>query len=305
MQQPVHTLEHFYQENFPEDNTKRLLLQPHLGHFNVFARGFLCRQVMQVCRRDYFKISLVIGTGRVHYPGKTLEISNPSLVFYNPALPYTWETVSEEQGGFFCLFDSQFISPSMADPIVKQSPLFNASLHPVFNLTAEQASGLLFIFSKMTQEADSDYIGKYDVLRNYLHLIFHEAHKMQPANSATEKYLNANVRISSLFVELLERQFPVDSTEHSLMLKTPADFASRLSVHVNHLNRAVREVTGKSTTELIAARVAGEARNLLRFTDNSVADIAYSLGFEHASNFNTFFKKHTGLTPRSARVQLV
>lgn len=302
--QTVYTLENFYQENFPEDNRKRFTLQPHLGHFNVFQRGLWCRQFTQVGRRDYFKISLVIGTGRIHYPGKTVEISNPSLVFYNPALSYNWETVSEEQGGYFCLFNSQFIAPSMTDPIVKGSPLFNASLHPVFPLTDEQASCLLFIFSKMTEEADGDYIGKYDLLRHYLHLVFHEAHKMQPANSTSEKYLNANVRISSLFIELLERQFPVDSTEHTLGLKTPADFASRLSVHVNHLNRAVREVTGKSTSEIISARIAGEARNLLRFTDNNIADIAYSLGFEHASNFNTFFKKHTGLTPRNARAEI-
>jgi AraC-like DNA-binding protein len=125
---------------------------------------------------------------------------------------------------------------------------------------------------------------------------------MQPANSITQKYLNASVRISSLFIEMLERQFPVDSTEHALSLKSPADFACKLSVHVNHLNRAVKDATGKSTTEIISSRVANEARSLLKFTDNSVSDIAYSLGFEHPSNFNTFFKKHTGLTPKTARM---
>ena len=71
-------------------------------------------------------------------------------------------------------------------------------------------------------------------------------------------------RISETFIsneiELLERQFPVDSTEQSLKLKTPHDFADRLSVHVNHLNRAVKDVTGKSTSEIISARIANEAK---------------------------------------------
>jgi AraC-like DNA-binding protein len=93
----------------------------------------------------------------------------------------------------------------------------------------------------------------------------------------------------------------VDSTEQALKLKSPHDFADRLSVHVNHLNRSVKEVTGKSTTEIISARIANEAQALLQHTDNTVAEIAYSLGFEHPSNFNSFFKKQTRQTPRMLR----
>ena len=299
--QPVHTLEKFYLENFPADKVDRFMLYPHLGHFNVFPRGVFCRQLTQFCRRDYFKISLAIGSGRIHYPDKTVEVQGAALIFFNPALPYVWEAVSEEQKGFFCVFNSQFIAPSMADPIVKQSPIFNPALNPVFHLGKDQAESLLFIYSKMMAEADSDYIGKYDLLRNYLHLIFHEAHKMQPANSITEKYLNANVRISSLFVELLERQFPVDSTEHALMLKTPADFASRLSVHVNHLNRALKATTGKTTSHHIAERITNEAKALLKHSNWNISEISYCLGFEEASHFNNFFKKQTETTPTAFR----
>ena len=297
------TLEQFYKENFPEDKARRFLLLPHLGHFNIFPRGMFCKQLTHFCRRDYFKISLIKGTGRIHYPDKTVEVEGKALLFSNPALPYIWEAISEEQSGYFCLFNNQFINPSMPDKIVKQSPLFNADLNPVFNLDDQQAEEFGFIFRKMMSEVDSDYTEKYDLLRQYLHLIFHEANKMQPANSITKKYLTASVRISSLFVEMLERQFPVDATEHALALKSPVDFALKLSVHVNHLNRAVKDVTGKSTTELISSRVASEAKSLLKYTDNSVSDIAYSLGFEHPSNFNTFFKKHTGLTPKTVRME--
>ena len=156
----------------------------------------------------------------------------------------------------------------------------------------------------MTEEVETSYAQKYEVLSHYLHLLFHEAHKMQPLNTSAEKYPNASSRISSMFIELLERQFPVDSTEQSLKFKSPHDFAEKLSMHVNHLNRAVKEVTGKSTTEIISARVANEAKALLIHTGNSVAEIAYSLGFEHPSNFNIFFKKQTGQTPKATRTKL-
>jgi AraC family transcriptional regulator, transcriptional activator of pobA len=115
------------------------------------------------------------------------------------------------------------------------------------------------------------------------------------------RHNNAADRITRLFLELLERQFPIDSPERVLRLKKPGDYAYSLSIHVNHLNHAVREVTGKPTSFHIAERVANEAKALLKNTDWSVADIAYSLGFEYPSYFNNFFRKNTGATPLSLR----
>jgi AraC-like DNA-binding protein len=86
-----------------------------------------------------------------------------------------------------------------------------------------------------------------------------------------------------------------------LKLKTAQDYANHLSIHVNSLNRAVKEITGKSTTTLIAERITAEATTLLRYTDWSVADIAYALGFEYPNYFSNFFKKATSHTPKFYR----
>ncbi len=72
-------------------------------------------------------------------------------------------------------------------------------------------------------------------------------------------------------------------------------------MHVNHLNRSVKEVTGKSTTAHIAERITTEARALLQHTDWNVADIGYALGFEYPTYFNNYFKRMTGTTPRAVR----
>jgi AraC family transcriptional activator of pobA len=73
---------------------------------------------------------------------------------------------------------------------------------------------------------------------------------------------NAASRISSLFIELLERQFPVESDAHVIQLKTPVDFAKALGIHINHLNKVLKETTGRRTTEIINGRIAEEARIL-------------------------------------------
>lgn len=295
------TLQQFYKDYLPEGAAKQCRLLPQMGHFNVFQRGAMCKRLTQIHRGDFYKIALVIGTGILHLEDRRIDITGRALVFYNPYTPHLWESVSEKQDGYFCLFNSHFIKPTLGDNNFRNSPLFNTNLSPVYHLSKEQAADLLFIFRKMMKEVESGYEQKYELLHHYLHLIIHEAHKMQPANAAAEKHGNASTRLSSQFIEMLERQFPVDSTEQSLKLKTPHDFAQKLSVHVNHLNRAVKEITGKSTSEIISARIANEAKALLRHTDNTVAEIAYSLGFEHPSNFNIFFKKHTSETPKMVR----
>ena len=148
---------------------------------------------------------------------------------------------------------------------------------------------------------ESGYIHKYDLLRNYLHIIMHEALKIEPAANF-EKHVNAASRITSLFLELLERQFPIDSPQHYLKLKTANDYAQCLSVHTNHLNRSVKEITGKTTTEHIAERVLKESYALLRHTDWNISQIANSLGFEESAYFTNFFKKHTGSAPIVSRL---
>ena len=141
---------------------------------------------------------------------------------------------------------------------------------------------------------------KDDLIRNYINLIIHEALKMQPSKNASN-HKNAASRITAVFLELLERQFPIENTENPLQLKTAQDFANRLAVHVNHLNRSVKEVTGKSTTSHISEGIISEAKALLQQTNWSISEIAYALGFEYSTYFNNFFKRLTGTIPKAIR----
>ena len=152
----------------------------------------------------------------------------------------------------------------------------------------------------MIEEQKADYTYKDDLLRNYIHLIIHEALKLQPSENF-DRHNNAASRITNVFFELLERQFPVESPDRPLQLKAAQDFAKNLNIHVNHLNRAVKEVTGKPTTAHISERIISEAKALLTHTDWNIADIAYALGFDYPTYFNNYFKRLTGTTPRALR----
>jgi AraC family transcriptional activator of pobA len=279
-----------------------LLMSPTQFRFSVIGEN-QC-SLASYNRRDYYKISLVLkGSSRFMFAHRGIDITAPALVFTNPLIPYSWETGDEIPAGFFCLFSDTFLHTSGRMESLQESPLFKVGGEPIYSLNKNQADYLQSIFERMKIEADGDYIYKYDIIRNQLSLIIHEAIKMQPA-MAYFTPANASERIAQLFLNLLEKQFPVDSPDNMLPLKRAGDYAVQLSVHVNHLNAAVQEVTGKSTTMHINERLLAEAKSLLNYTEWSVGDIAFSLGFEYASYFNNFFKKHSGTTPLTFRKSL-
>jgi len=124
---------------------------------------------------------------------------------------------------------------------------------------------------------------------------------MHPASTIEKQQINASARISNSFLELLERQFPIDDLHESIKQRTASDFANQLNVHVNHLNRAVKETNLKTTTQIIAECILQESKILLKHSTKNVSEIAYALGFTEVTHFNNFFKKYVEISPLKYR----
>lgn len=252
--------------------------------------------------RDFYKVSLVTHTGRLYYADKWIEVDRPAILFSTPLIPYAWETVSEGIGdGYFCIFNELFLKPGDRNSSLAETPLLDISKERIYFLGNKAVETIKELFIKMQQETETDYNGKGDMIRCYLHLIVHEAMKMQHLNQYVANK-NASQRIAELFLALLERQFPIDLPGKMLTLKSATDYAERLSVHVNHLNRVVKATTGRTTSALISGRIIQEAVQLLQHTNHSVAEIAFALGFEEPASFSNFLKKHTSMSPTEHRV---
>jgi AraC family transcriptional activator of pobA len=255
-------------------------------------------------RRDFYKIGLVTGDMTLRYGDKILEISDTVLFFVNPNIPHTVVRQSKKRNGYAFLFTEAFVAGRERTEILKSSPLFNSEASPVIQLNKEQAAFMTGIFQKMLAIHNGNYDYKNELIKNCIEIIIHEALRIQPPQTG-HLHKNAATRITGQFMDLLERQFPIDSIATPLRLRTAQDFAKSLAVHVNYLNRAVKEVTGKPTSVHITDRIAAEAKALLLYTDWSVADIAYGLGFEYPTYFNNYFKRITGFAPNSLRKEKV
>ncbi|GAB3796565.1 response regulator transcription factor [Spirosoma humi] len=292
----------FYQRNgqsLPEGISR------DIGHFNVFESEKLFHKqtgmrIMPYSRRDYYKISWLQGNSRAEYADKVIDIPANALLFATPRIPYHWVPADSNQAGMFCIYTADFLSPQKTGIVLDALPLFQPGKIPVFQLSDSETSEVEYIFRKMVNELSSDYQYKYDLIRNLVQELIHLGQKLQPM-SALSTTQNASERISSLFLELLERQFPIESQQQRLSLRTPNDYAERLAVHINHLNKVLKEVMGRTTSEIISQRIIQEARILLKHTDWTVAEIGYALGFDDQAHFSNYFKKQTSRTPVAFR----
>jgi AraC family transcriptional regulator, transcriptional activator of pobA len=104
---------------------------------------------------------------------------------------------------------------------------------------------------------------------------------------------DAEVELHRRFAQLLERDF---ARHHDA-----AHYADALAVPPAALSRALSEVTGRTTKELITDRVMLEAARLLRFTSLSIQEIAFRTGFDDPLYFSRAFKRRQGEAPMAYR----
>ncbi len=290
------SLEAFYSHKFEQDPPP----PEGAGDFNVFnLTGSRSGTPAQYLRHDFYKIMLISGKHRCHYADKSITLDGNTLLFFNPAVLYRFERLDQESTGFFCVFKEPFYTWILRSGI-QDLHLFSPGGSPAYELNQKQVKQVTALFKKMLAEVGSDYRFKYDLLRNHVTELIHFTMKLEPAERLYS-HPDTNARITSIFTNLLECQFPVESPGQSIRMRSAGDFADKLGLHVNHLNRAIRLTTGKTTSAHIAERVAAEAMALLKHTKWNVSEISYSLGFAQPSHFAHFFKKQTKVTPTAVR----
>lgn len=111
-----------------------------------------------------------------------------------------------------------------------------------------------------------------------------------PSDSAVEP------AVLTRFQTLLDENF----TRHWSV----ADYARALAISTTHLTRLARAATGQPASALIEERLVREARRNLVYTNLSVSQIAYALGFDDPAYFSRVFTRSMGLSPRAFRQRL-
>jgi len=115
----------------------------------------------------------------------------------------------------------------------------------------------------------------------------------QQENTRISEYSSRNIDITKKFRQLLQQNFRE--------MKKPSEYAEKMNFSASYLNDTVKAVTGFPLTFFIRQEVISEAQRLLYYSELSVKEIAYNLGYEDDKYFIRLFGKSTGISPANFR----
>jgi len=149
---------------------------------------------------------------------------------------------------------------------------------------------LIFYISRDTARTDFNY----ELKRIAFHLFLYELRLICAQHSAiTSPYISKKENMVIQFLTILSIHC---KKHHNVKF-----YSGVLLVTSNHLNKTVKEITGKTAKKIIMEAVLAEAATLLEDSQYTIEEIAEELEFASVSEFSRFFKKLTSFTPSEYR----
>ena len=121
---------------------------------------------------------------------------------------------------------------------------------------------------------------------------YYERQIQKPHNSA----LNIIATLNNIMDRYINTPTSVDKE-----IPTVSSCASEMGLSANYLGDVVRNTIKTSAHNYIQSFIVGEVKRLLEYTNMSIGQIAYHLGFKYPHHLTRVFKKNTGMTPGQFR----
>lgn len=82
-----------------------------------------------------------------------------------------------------------------------------------------------------------------------------------------------------------------------------SDYARMLNITPKYLNQVTREILDRTAKSIIHEQLTIQARRELKFSDDSIKQVAFKLGFSEPFHFSKYFKRQVGCSPSEYRLQ--
>lgn len=225
-----------------------------------------------------------------------IKIKTNSLLFLNKDVVHRFDSKEEVKGKVLLFTDSFFCKTESDSKFLRHSILFNDLLDvaPVdIKNQSVQFDALLKLMLDESQTSNDEF--QASILQKLLHNFLLFAERVRRKQGFTKLKKNADLDYVILFKDLLEENFKKQ--------KQVNYYAKQIIISEKRLNQATTKVLGKSPKQIIDDRVLLEAKRILAHTNESIKEIAYTLGFEEPTNFIKYFKKNSTITPTEFREQ--
>lgn len=246
-------------------------------------------------RHDFYEVLYLSGGSGFHIiDSNRYKIEPPCIFFMTPGQTHKLELSHDIQGYIF-LFSANFylLSDSNKNKLLG-FPFFHSISRQNPPLQLLHESDIFFIkslFARGCAEVKSPGCSS-EIIRSLLDLILLTCHKLYP-QEANDLAQSKGHFLVKRFMLLIEENY-----QGNLKVN---DYANRLAITPNHLTQVIKQITGKTTIDILHERNILEIKRLLLYTNLTVTEIATRMNFVDQSYFTKYFRKATGQTPMEFR----
>lgn len=222
------------------------------------------------------------GYGSLDIDLKHYKMGNNMLYCIIPGQLHQLE-IDDEAEGYIISFPEYLLNSGNDDfELLYRSGLFHLLMHsPGIKMDQETADEIEEIIRRLYKELYNVYLLKTEIIRRYTSIfLIYLARQFDGAMQVSVQ--TRNVGLVKNFIALVEKKY--------MSWKLVKDYAGELSVTPNYLNEIVKKISGYSAGYHIRQRVVLEAKRRAAYSNVSMKEIAYYLGFEDIAHFSKFFK---------------
>lgn len=235
--------------------------------------------------------------GRTEYDHST----GGSMYFTKPRQIIQFKDMHLEEDGFAIFFHEDYLNGYELHNEIKKYHFFDYEANEALHLSPREEQIIWELYHKINNEYtnNQDEYSKEIILAQINSILKYSQrfYKRQFINR-TEMSGKMVSKFNSILTSYFESGLVGEQG-----LPTVKYMASQLHVSSRYLSDMLKQETGKSALELIHIFLISEAKNLLKGADETIAEIAYGLGFENLPYFSRLFKKEVGISPAQYKKQ--
>jgi AraC-like DNA-binding protein len=274
------------------------LLKPDFGKFFIVKVEDLIRliklPVPPARSTTHTFIYLTAGEAVMHIGSESYRIVQDECLVVPAGQVFSFTNLDINQG-YLCNFHNDFMIGKFGkNDLLKDFEFLQVWGNPLIRLDQQTSGYVQHLLQRILLVYSSSGLGSLDLIQSYFIALLCEIRSVyQPLAGNRHSQSTA---LCNKFRELICANI---RTMHLVR-----DYAALVHVSPNHLNKVVKQTTGKSPTRWIDETLVLEAKVLLHQTDLSIGEVAATLGLFDQSYFSRLFKKYEGVTPLAFRKRI-
>jgi len=241
---------------------------------------------------SFYEILLIEnGKGSFSLDENRMPIGPGTVIFTSPGQVRQWNT--RNANGYTLFFEKDFLGLFFTDELfLYRFQYFHQYSGPMgMKMPAKTFRRILELLHNLEEEFKHLQSDSNHLLRAILYQLLVVLNRYYSTSYLVQSDSHVHPDFFR-FRSLLEKQF---MSQHRVVM-----YAQMLRISSTHLNTICRQYSGLSAQKMIHHRLISEIKKQLR-RNRSAKEIAYEFDFSDPSNFNRFFKKHTGTTAQQYR----